>query len=283
MKKYFIVFVLVMFVFVGCVPENKIVIENTATPTATKITPSSTPTLIKLIPTIYLSPLPILSASETVDKLYKSEFECDMPCWWGITPGVSTWTETKQFIDQFSVIVYGVSEMNYKITKSEISDFYIWYVAIPNSKSDTTTAVSFEVQNNVVSAIEVRSELFNYFYPINKLLEEYGQPDKILINISEYSIGETENYAGIYILYDNKHFLIEYSFSGLNITNPLNMCLDEYPNGSMFLWSPNTELDFDFSTLKPLEEFSELTTQTFYEKFKDKDNKCFEISKSAWE
>jgi hypothetical protein len=61
------------------------------------------------------------------------------------------------------VYVYGLSENNYKITKSEISATYTWYVAIPNSKSDTTSAVFFEIQHNVISAIEVGMELVDFF------------------------------------------------------------------------------------------------------------------------
>ncbi len=274
--------ILLIFIFIGCVPKNVQVTENTATTTFTKVIPSSTPTLIKPTPTIFLSPLPTLSASETVDKLYKSEFECDRPCWWGIIPGVSTWTETKQFIDQFSVIVYGVSETNYKITKSEISDSYMWFVAIPDSGSDTTTAVFFEIQNNVVSAINIGAELVEFFYPPHKLLEEYGQPDQIFIGISEYYVFQETNYAQIYILYEDINILTSYFFYGSNLTNPLTICLDEENQASnLYLWSPNTELDFDFSKLKLLEQFSELNVESFYRRFIDRSNQCFEISKEA--
>lgn len=283
-KKNFILFVLLIFVFVGCVPKNIVITESTVTPTFTKISLSSTPTLIKPIPTIYLSPFPTLSAHNTYDKLYNSEFECDIPCWWGIIPGVSTWTETKQFIEQFRVYVYGVDKVNNKITKPEISESYMWFVAIPDSGSDATTAVFFEVQNNVISAIEIGADLVEYFYPPHKILEEYGQPDQIFIGISEYFVFQETNYAQIYILYEDINILTSYFFYGSNLTNPLNICLDEENQASnLYLWSPNTELDFDFSKLKLLEQFSELNVESFYQRFIDRSNQCFEISKEAWD
>ncbi|KXK15562.1 MAG: hypothetical protein UZ14_CFX002000583 [Chloroflexi bacterium OLB14] len=284
MNKKLILFTLSIFLFVGCVQEKVTLTENVVIPTVTKISPSSTPRLIKPTPTIYLSPFSTLSALETYDKLYNSEFECDKPCWWGIIPGFSTWIETKQFIEQFSVYVYSVDKVNNEITKSEVSDSYMWFVAIPDSGSDTTTAVFFVVQNNVVSAIKIGAELVEYFYPPHKILEEYGQPDQIFISNSEYSVFQETNYAQIYILYEDVNILTSYFFYGSNLTNPLNICLDEeHQAGNMYLWSPSTELDFDFSILKPLEQFSELNVETFYQTFIDDANKCFEVSKEAWD
>jgi hypothetical protein len=42
------------------------------------------------------------------------------------------------------------------------------------------------------------------------------------------------------------------------------------------------ELNNDLSKSKSLNEFSEENTQTFYERFRYKGNKCFEISTDAW-
>ena len=124
-------------------------------------------------------------------------------------------------------------------------------------------------------------------YYFDKLLEEYGEPNKVLIEINEAS-SATHNFAGVYVLYEDKHILATYSFSRLKADDSVNLCLLNYyfensiSEIQMILWAPNTELNFDLATLKPLEKVSEISIGAFYEKFKEEENKCFEISKEAW-
>lgn len=288
-KKNKILFVLLIFSVVGCVSENTLTKEPvvpTNTITIQLPTSTPTPTLIQPTSTPFLTPFPTLSRSQAFEKLYKSEFECNAPCWWGIIPGVSTWTETEQFVKQFTNRIYKPDNIipRNKITKSIASDTYVWYVINPIPNTDYSPAIYFEVQNNIVSAIRLPSELVWYFFPIHKLFIEYGKPDRILVDASENNVHETKNYARVYVLYEDQNILTRYSFFGSNATNPLNLCLkDPFPEGDMYLWSSNNVLNFNFSSLKPLEQFSELDVESFHQRFIDKSNRCFEISKKAWE
>lgn len=274
MKKYFFIFVLLIFVFVGCVPENEVLHENIATPTIIKIIPSSTPTLIMPTPTIFLSPLPTLTEIESIKKIYGLGFECDKPCWWGIIPGVSTWTETKQFIEQFYGYMGDIIDRTDKQgIKDESYSVYRWYLNNPIPGTDYAPFIGFEVQNNIVSAIHIPHEFVWQFFPVHKLFEKYGKPDKILMDI--------EDLFRIYVLYEDKHIMTRYSFSITDTRKPLNICLsDNYPEGPMFLWAPNTKWNLTIDSWKPLEQFSELRVGDFYEKFIDKSNQCFELSKN---
>lgn len=286
-KQNIILFALVIFSIVGCISENTIT-KEIFVPTATITSQPATSTHIKPTATLYLTPFPTLSWFQTFEKLYKSEFECNAPCWWGIIPGISTWTETEQFINQFDTSMYKYEniETNNKITKTISSDTYNWYVINPVPNTDYSASIRFEVQNNVVAGIKVGEELVWYFFPIYKLLEEYGEPNKVLIDIEESS-SAIHNFANVYVLYEDKRILANYSFSKLKTND--NICLLDYyfenliSERQMVLWAPNTEINFDFSTLKPLEKVSEINVDTFYEKFKEEKNKCFEISKEALE
>jgi hypothetical protein len=274
-----------LLILVGCsvanMPAEEVVVSPaTIIPSSTSL-PTKTP-----FPTALpsLTPLPILSSDETFNQLFKSENTCEVPCWWGIIPGVSTWTETKQYIEQFSSLSFGVYQVEYDlhITKSTPAEVYGWGVWNPIPGTDYGVAVLLEVQNDIVTALEAQGELVWYFFPIDKLLEHYGPPDKVLIGIGEYDSNPPSFYARIYLLYEEQRILTSYGFSGSGTTSPLSICLYEYNTRSMFLWSLGSELNFDFSKLKPLEEFSELVPKTFYERFKDKENTCFELSMDAW-
>jgi len=286
---------LTSFILVGCVSGN-IATENPVTPTTTAtIFPSaSTPTETKIpisaatfidpTATLYVTPLPTLSADQTWQLLYKTENKCDMPCWWGIIPSISTWTETKQFIEHLSDPSFGYEKVDNEmhITKSVLSETYIWFVWPPTSSSDTVTSIVMEVQNNIVTGIKISGDLLGYFFPIHRLLEEYGEPDKVLVYISNYDASTSVYKAFIYVVYEKKHILAYYLYFGPETTDLVNLCLHELNEQDMFLWAPNTELTIDFSALKPLDEYSKLNPTTFYERFKDQKNKCFEISRDAW-
>lgn len=278
----------VSLILVGCGIQNASEEEVVAS-TKTAIVPSSTITLTESMisnpsETPSLTPFPALSAKETFDYLFISENKCNVPCWWSIIPGISTWAETKQFIEQFSELSFGVKRAYGKrpITKTSSPEIYVWYVGNPVPNTDSATTIYLDVQNNVVTALEIGPELVWNFYPIHKLLETYGQPDQIFIGDINNDANSQILYARIYLLYKDKHILTSYGYSGPSSMSPLNICLYDYGEGYMYMWARSADLDFNFFELKPLEGHSKLDPNTFYEKFKDKKNLCFEISEDAW-
>jgi hypothetical protein len=278
----------VSLILVGCGIQNSLK-EDVITPTKTAIAPSSTIKLTEAAisntsETPLLTPLPTLPASETFEYLFMSENKCNVPCWWSIVPGISTWTETKQFIEQFSELSFGVQRAYGKkpITKTSSPEIYVWYVGNPMPNTDSATTIYLDVQNNVVTALEIGPELVWNFYPINKLLETYGRPDQILISDINNDVNSQMLYARIYLLYNDKHILTSYGYSGSSSASPLNICLYEDGEGYMYMWSHSTDLDFNFSSMKSLEEYSNLDLNAFYEEFTDDKNQCLEISEDVW-
>lgn len=269
--------VLLILTIVGCVSENTLTkVSVVPTNTITIHLPTSTPTLIQPTLTPYLTPFPTLSSIASIEKLYSPQVECDKPCLYGITPGVSTWTETQQFIQQFDGYMGNVvDKTDQKIDKSASYNTYAWYVNNPMPGTDYAPYIGFEVQNNVVSAIYIPHEFVWYFFPLHKLFEKYGKPDKILIDL--------EDSFRIYVLYEGKRIMTRYSFPVSDMMNPLNVCLSEnYSEGPMVLWASNTKLDLFSDSLKPLEDYSAISVDDFYEKFIDKSNRCFELSTNPW-
>lgn len=258
-----------------------VILSSTLLPT---MTPVSTTTITPHIALPPLTPLPTLSREQTFSHLFMSENACDVPCWWGIIPGVSTWRETEQYIEQFSDLSFGVYKVGVQkhLTSASLSETYVWYVGNPVPNTDSSTTIYLEVKNNIVTALEIGPELVWNFFPIYKLLETYGQPDEVFLGVNEFDIIPPTYYARIYLFYEDKHLLTSYGFSGLGPINPQKICLYEYGEGYLFLWSDDAALDFDFSKLKPLGNFSGLSPEIFYESFKDDGNKCIEITEDAW-
>jgi hypothetical protein len=287
----------ILFILVGCastttsaeepiMPTNtELIPSSTSVPTETKF-PIFTATLINPTPTLYLTPLPTFSVEQERVKFYQFyNFinGCRLPCLWGITPGVTTWTEMRQFINRFYSHHY-IDEIKWSITKSETSDTYAWYVKHPICCADYAVPVFFEVQSNIISAIQIDRELSGYLFPLDRLLTEYGQPDRILLNTSTNKGDITVYLVDVMLVYSDEYIFSRYQFNEFASTNDTKrrVCLNDNDWKPMILLSPGQELNEDFSIWKPIAEFSEYDTKTFYERFRYNGNKCFEISKDAW-
>ena len=189
----------------------------------------------------------------------------------------------RQFIGQFDSWNY-LEKAKWSITKSTMFDTYGWYVKHPIPGVDDSSAIFLEVQNNVVTAILIDGVLSDYLFPLDRLLTEYGQPDKILLD-TVTSKGDIVVYrVDVLLIYEDEHIFSSHQFIELGSTGDVNkrVCLWEELYEPMMLWAPGEELKRDFSRSKLLNEFSKLDATTFHQIFKYKGNKCFEISKDAW-
>ena len=114
MKKILPVTILFTILTSGCLQMQPLP-TSTMTPRPT-ITRTSIPTLTAtftptLQPTTTYTPtltsLPTLQANEAIKKakeLLETNNRCTLPCFWGITPGITTWDYTNSFLQTFSTI-----------------------------------------------------------------------------------------------------------------------------------------------------------------------------------
>src|SRR5690606_9352594 len=120
---------------------------------ATTLTPTQEPAPIKTSTPSLLSTLSPDEALETVITLYETNSGCLLPCWWGIVPGSSQWTDVK---NDLSSIAYKITEV---VDDSNTSVTY-GYVHLPNTyyglDSGRPVVHGYFVENDIVDAIGVR-------------------------------------------------------------------------------------------------------------------------------
>jgi len=141
--------------------------------TPSTIPTSSTNTEVAKVPT--LVPLPTLLPTEAairVFELTKSNTDCQLPCWWGIEPGKTSWASTYEILAPISseeVNIYNISG-----DKSFSAGFEIY---VDNHK----TIQEYMVYNNVVDFLEIR---FNgsASYTLSDLITSYGAPEEVWIS-----------------------------------------------------------------------------------------------------
>jgi hypothetical protein len=282
------------FMFCSCIPAKPL-----PTPTATS-TPSWTATpfpspswthISTSLPT--LTPLPTFSSyaenNDAFNQLLETNGGCQLPCWWGITPGVTTWSVTQQFIQRFREDNYIDKLLGTNDNLPGFSgtvDSYVWSTYAPTG--DVAAFVDFKVIKNVVTEILVPDLIVRNTFPMYVVLQEYGVPDRVYIgpNPSQKNDSHYLNTTA-YAIYEKSHIMIILKFWGARDTAPKKLCEFDR-NEELLLWAPDEEINFGYFNepdIKPLEQVSSMTPQTFYNKYKNKmsfEKVCIDITNDIW-
>lgn len=273
--------ILLILLLQGCVPASRLTITpsipvlptiqisptlaKTATPAPTQtLTAIPTRTITKtptITPTITSTPLPSLTflptvpnAREEVRKLYDTNGGCNLPCWWGITPGMTTFEEVRQHFQQFS------GEVHLDPDKDR-SKVILYYPPASNSVDYNVSSQLF-FENNVVQKIVMDYEtvMWGGFFP-ERMIKEFGKPDQVSFGLTH----ESQGYLAF--LYLEEHIFVEYLLTIEEDAGEKNACFAAF--GYMGTWAgENTAVNnvvLGEYKLNPLEESTSMDREAFYE------------------
>lgn len=240
-----------------------------------------------------MTPEPTLTIDESkmlVRDLLESNGDCRLPCWWGITPGKTTWVEARQLLEKVSLFM-----SKPEMTKSFSVDLQV-QLPYPYTLQKYMEH-SYYVENGIVEYIDV----FNYDlapnYSLPNLLKSYGQPDEIWIRTFPKAEWGIQHFI-IDVFYEELGILAEYSTGDpmKEVHGNIQNCLVTEMDSPFFdLWSPETQkLSFqeakkfiDTRSLpepRPLLEATGTDVKTFYETFQNSETDvCLETPKHLWE
>lgn len=256
---------------------------RTGTPPSTS-TPSTSPTW---------TPLPTLSAPEAealVRELFRTNRGCLLPCWWGITPGITPWEEARSFLGQFAQISGGVSP----IEKSLLVEFA--QIPVPADIFPIPLQQVYLIREGVVESMEIYPG--NAGDTLSHFLSTYGPPEEIWISTysTEYPPGVLPFMVNLF--YPEQGILAGYGpersyFAGKYVRG----CQMEAPASKFGLWSPSQEMTyaeaaeyFRFHSVGdpgilylPIEEAAGMDVKSFYETYKEPGSrKCLETPRGLW-
>jgi hypothetical protein len=270
MRKFFLLGALLLG---ACVPV--IAPAPTLIPTTTKTLESSQ----TAIPKGTLTPK---EAQKMVQGLLENNGGCMLPCWWGITPGKTTWAEARKFLESFSIYVGETGGVQ---------------VPLPAPYSNATYMDhGYSIKNGIVEYIDIYNFNLapNYYLP--KFLETYGRPSEIWMRTFAQEEMGIQNFM-VDIFYRDRGILIEYSTGEplKEIDSKLENCfIKNMDSPFIYLWSPETQ-DLTFQNAKKfidttnlpepktLFEATGMDIKTFYETFKNPDTDvCLETPKNLW-
>ncbi len=235
------------------------------------------------------TPLPTLIYSEAqllISNLKENNGNCQLPCFWGISPGYTSIFQADSFLRSFATNIppplkmknghYGES---FGFTNPDGTDFY---VGLYGSNEGTVLQVAAPS-----------------FYSFSDLLISAGTPDEIWFWSTVTPMGTP--IIVFDVVYFNRGTVIEYyqeydgeyALSGENWY--IKVCPDDIKRNlvSLFLSSPNEPFTFDdFIQIvggeykkkeRKVEDISNMTPQSFFEAFSDPgDPHCFESPMELW-
>lgn len=288
MKKNNLTFVLLYMIPVlflsGCVappiPRNA---------TAAQTTPN-TERAATTIPEQTRKPYPTLSsdvANEKLRELLINNSNCRLPCWWGITPGKTTWNEALLFLNPLikrigepTVAPSGLTRVTFQL---------------PVQKELGTLDQTYYVRNNTVVGINAYVFDWSPFLYLSNILTEYGPPDGVFITTYRYDENGRRPYI-VYVIYEKLGMLLLYSGGEpKNLADNVENCFDNLYAPFVFIWSVEDE-PLSESQIKDryfssegmpypisLEKSAGMSVNTFYAKFKKpSDANCLVTSAELW-
>jgi hypothetical protein len=251
--------------------------QNTPSPIITSTQePSPTSTLTQ-------RPSPTLTQTMTntpEPQLTEPVGECRLPCWWGITPGLTTWDNALK-----------------KLESHELQTVEPDYAGIKLPNNLGSVGV-YRKEDGLVYWIEINSRPFKGIQYYD-LLTDYGEPSEIYFyTFNAFQtrppwLGKGERPAHVIYYYASKGILADYEFFGkLNETTNIITVCPKITDQKLWLDTIGTEYTkSDISqnvqggglTLLKIEEATPFSKHDFYMLYKDKkQTKCFETPLSLW-
>ncbi len=266
-------------------------------PLASTITMSPTETVLltetlEFMTTPTLTSMPTLSPEKALDALlalYANNGGCELPCWWGITPGETTWTEARTKLEPLGRWSGpwgddGIGRYDFVFDMPEEIDPLGFFEPSLGVKSDVVTGIS-------LCGSWIKQD---FDYSLAGFLQTFGPPDEIWLKV----VTETQEspYYEISIFYPSKGVLLGASGTVDAQSDHLMICPQEFKLGAfppgVLLWSPRKQLTYaniflavlgqenmDMSDYHLLEEWSlDFDREGFYATYLDSQTStCFEV------
>ena len=215
---------------------------------------------------------------------------CELPCWWGITPGETTWQAARDFFTSQGIEWFYESELHFDPPLSERPVQYNQY----------NLALDFTQEMGVVHSIHVLSQPLgapraNHFaqdwsyYSWNQVLTRHGAPSQVHIQLVPAIEPGAPVYYNLALVYDHLGFFINYEGPAVYEPPVMRAC-PRFEEVTLIVLELQVSRPGE-SILKPqeeypfptLEEATGMNVEAFYETFRDADSDtCFESPAEMW-
>ena len=263
------------------------IVEKTSVPvpapaiSTTPVSETVTSSLISATPiiaVITLTPLPTLEGEEletSVARLLENPMNCDVPCWWGSVPDVTSINEIKHAVSPYNFDIYEYTDGERTILRLGIG-----YV---EERNDFKIRIGYGFSNSRLTSVSA------YSPPIFEVLAKYGQPDEVWLATA---ISPAPIPVRLNLVYLQEGMAFGYVTDGDAKSGMFKGCFSDEEAGRLRLLVPDTTTSYkDFSTIFEedhryllLEEATDLTMDDFIQQFSDPTQpQCIETPIELWD
>jgi hypothetical protein len=305
--KHILLYLILPVLLIGCdlqtiTPHTSPEVKETSTTTlfvATPTnkptsTPSSSPTLTGTptqAATRTPTPAPTLPPEEVkawIEEMLMTNGGCELPCWWGIEPGKTTFTEAIRHFNPYA------SKISSREQDAETSAGIYFFTNTEGIGLSRFIYIGFHVHNGIIEKIRVMGIQDLNEYKLPNILEKFEIPTEIYVwAYSPLAVsGDQIQPLRVDLFYPDRGILIIYSAEGETKGDVTQGCIDNGP--SYFLWNSMLDLSFtqamqeagfqlDLPPL-PVEQALGMSPEMFYQRYKG-DNKavCIETPANIWQ
>lgn len=316
-NRFFISLFLIFALLSGCSQQNPIFeIKPGSTVTPLKNTIESQNT-VNPYPTINSTNLPTLSIGEAQLKyldLLDSNGNCHLPCFWGLTPGISG----KQEANSVLIPLMSLSRLADSSTSPKLVNF-----VLSEGDFDFNTKVEINyADDGIINRIFFHAQLFQvgeagnpsaikpifnsgifterfHSYMLPTILTNHGKPEVVFISTDGGS-ERGEEVPGFYLLlvYPEQGILVNYTTSrkikeGVVLGCPSDSHVELYlfPEGqnetiseilSETYWANIWPVPSNKAGWQTIEQATSMTSEDFYDTYRQPTSKCIETPLDNW-
>lgn len=267
---------------------------HTSTPTATDThisTPSTTlqpsATLISMATETPMAPLSLELAQQKAEELLNTNANCSLPCWWGITPGRTSWTAAQSFLFQIDQKVYSRTARR--------REPFVAEVFIPVRKEFFSLGRlihRYTINQGVVQLIEIQYGT-SPAYSLQNIFTRYGEPTEAYIRTSTESPSGYLNFQ-LVVFFQELGIVASYDQQAQNDGTHVSSCVGLTYATELVLWSPSgldefvsivnqtglTDQDLGYLTLQ---EATTVAVDSFFEKLSSPGSQlCLQTPADLW-
>ena len=244
---------------------------------------SSTPTpehsWIALTPQ---SPEPISTSRAMVKDLLETNMGCKLPCWWGIVPGKTKFSDAIKMLSPLAENIW-IKEMDSEGSLDADISF-----PDPEEVNVYSLRLYIVAVNDIIQQMELTLGNINQ-YAFSKLIHDYGEPQEVWIE--GFLDPSNNNPFWIFICYPYKGIINVFDLSAEDIGEMMRLCPGPIPPTTVILWDPVDDINFlsmagkttslQFLTkekrfLVPLRQATDLTLLEISQRG------CFDTPKDLW-
>jgi len=259
----------------------------TTIPTSTRTPkPTVTPTWVAL------STLPPAEALAKVKELLETNGGCELPCWWGIRPGKTTWKEAYDFLQPLAFHVSKPIQI-----KEYPNLLFVWFYFPMDEQPSlfNSREIGFALEKDTLSIAWIQGGHENE--DLVSLMKKYGVPQEVWVYITGIP-GTGPVVYSIYLFYPALGILANHrqntDFIKRNGEDWVKICKNRLIHGGvrLVLWPSEKPMGYkDFfreyeetDRYRPVEDAFGISPEEFSKFFLEtEENPCLESRLNMWE